>query len=151
MKCYTLNDTDIVTGIEGEWNNTEDLIDTASIRFYTCEQNGMVISKAAQSRYKNLFLYGYVELIPETTPGTLFPEGSYLLDIKTSEYNRDTEDDCLIVMSHNDRTLLGCLKDSVVCTTSGCVSMQDGELAFDISMPIKAEADTFDNVLVLEA
>lgn len=153
MKCFTFKNEEIKDFIYNYWNNScnHDEITNASIRFYACESNGMVISRAAQNRYKDLFLYGYVELIPETAAGTLFPEGSYLLDIKTSDYLRDDGDGCLIVMTHNDRTLLGCLKDSMICTTTGCISMQDDELTFDVSMPVKDEPDTFDNVLVLEA
>jgi hypothetical protein len=153
MKCYTYNNDEITEGIDSKWNNciNEASITNASIRFYATEQNGMEIAEAARNRKKDMFLYGYVELIPETEPGTLFPEGSYLLDIKTSEYIPDDSDMCMLVDSNCDRLLLGCLPEATICTDTGCIQMVDGELTFNLAMLTNKEVKTFDNVIVLEA
>lgn len=153
MKCYTYTSDEITEGIDSKWNNSlnESPITRASIRFYATEQSGMVIAEAARVRKKDMFLYGYVELMPETEPGTLFPEGSYLLDIKTSEYIPDDADMCMIVDSTRDRLLLGCLPDAAIATDTGCIQMIDGELTFNIAMLTNKEVKTFDNIIVLEA
>ena len=153
MKCYTYKDDEIIEGISNQWDNniSDDPITNASIRFYATEQNGLVISTEARNRRKDLFLYGYVELIPETEPGTLFPEGSYLLDIKTSDYIPDDADNCMLINSCNDRLLLGCLPDASIGIETGCIQMVDGELTVNIAMIANKEVKTFDNVIILEA
>lgn len=153
MKCFTFKNEEIKDFIYNYWNNScnQEEITNASIRFYACESNGMLIAEAAGNRLKDMFLYGYTELIPETGAGTLFPEGSYLLDLKTSDYIPKDSDKCMVVQTWQDRTLLGCLKESVVNTPYGCITCENEKPTLSEIMPVANELKTFDNVIVLEA
>ena len=133
MKCFSLINDKIIEGITTDYSNTlnTDVIQQASVRFYINDQLGQLTADMARQRYGDLFLYGYTELIPESEPGNLFPEGSYLLDLPISQYNTEASKQCMKIQTCTDHILLGCINDSVINTTIGNIVMKDGELVVD--------------------
>jgi hypothetical protein len=152
MKCFSLHNNKIVEGITNMYSNTlnTDIIYEASVRFYICDKLGSLIADTARSRYEDLFLYGYTELIPDSEPGTLFPEGSYLLDLPITQYNSNRSKNCMKIQTVNDHILLGCIKDSVVVTDAGYITMSDDGLVFDTNIVVPDDLQAQDNILIVE-
>jgi hypothetical protein len=151
MKCFSLVEDKIIKGIPNSYTNTmtEATITDASVRFYICEQLGELIPKAAKTRYEDLFLYGYTELIPDNGPGNLFPEDSYLLDIAIADYIPGKSQNCMKIQTIENRVLLGCTKESIVATTKGTISW-DNKPVLSKDLVINDNINAQQDVLILE-
>jgi hypothetical protein len=152
MKCFSLIKGEIIHGIPSIYSNTlgTDTITDASVRFYASEQLGTILAQAAKSRYEDLFLYGYTELIPDNGPGNLFPEGSYLLDLPVNSYLSSQSTQCMKIQTVENRILLGCTKDSIVYTTDGLIKWGNDMLILDTETLIPGNVNTTDDILILE-
>jgi hypothetical protein len=154
MKCFSFSNNTIIEGIPAEqYANTLDIpiITDASIRFYACESVGPLLAIAAKDRCRDLFCYGYTELIPDNGAGSLYPEGSYLLDLKIQEYKPVADDKCMIIQSTQDHILLGCIPDAMIHTTNGYITKNEDNLEFVEITEQDNKPHMQDNVIVLEA
>lgn len=153
MNCFSYIESRILSGIENIYESTltDNVINKASIRLHACEANSLLFAEYAKRRDKNLFLYGYTELIPESSPGTLFPEGSFLLDLPTKEYYEHPDDGCIRIQTCENRTLLGCLPDAKVVVENGYIVQEEGKLKIISEKVVTDELVPQANIIVLEA
>lgn len=152
MKCFSFIESKILKGIPDIYSNTLDTptIAEASVRFYLSDANGGLVAKAAQSRYEDLFLYGYTELIPDNGPGNLFPEDSYLLDLDLSKFIPEQSTQFMKIQTAEQRILLGCIKESVIATTEGIITWDKNKPVVNVAELSEENLIVPDNTLVLE-
>lgn len=154
MKCFSFINNTITEGIPSEqYANTLDapIIMNASIRFYACESVGSLLAEAARTRHRDLFCYGYTELIPDNGAGSLYPEGSYMLDLRIQDYKPVDDDKCMIIQSTQGHILLGCTPDAIVHTANGYITKKEDKLEFIEITERDDKPHLQDNVIVLEA
>lgn len=153
MKCFSFIENRILEGAPSSYVSTMGgtIIKDASIRFYINDANAELLAKCAKERYKDLFLYGYTELIPDNGPGALFPEDSFLLDISIDQYISRKDDGCMRIQCNDTRVLLGCLPDAQITTPSGIIKKVKGKVKIVTDIVATNEPITQDNVMVVEA